>query len=230
MKLNATEMISRTTISSSRNLWLLASTLIAVNYYGLNSTDWQIFQKELQPFQFSEIACLIIVFQIINHFIHWYSDYIAYSKWFKINETNIGTFDSSSDPIGKESVLEGLIRRLTQIEESNQRAVDPSLDLESFKESDLKSVQGDRNVAMDLQKMRDSISKNENELARLSSEISGVGEILKTLGTRFETVSRVSKFLVFVWYLALPISVGVISLLCNWKSVGAYPLSICAPA
>ena len=196
-------MVSKTTIGSSRNLILVSASLFAINYYKFESSDWEIFGKTIQVGQFDQIAFLVIIFLFMTHVVHWWSDYIAYTKWFKRNEVeknsifSLGTFDNTESPI------EGLKVRLGQLADSNINANDRILEIGANDEVPSKSI-GDRNVAQDLNTLRETVQQNSEAFASISINVDELISSLNNVGPNFSKIKWTSRFVVFGWYLIVP--------------------------
>jgi len=204
MKLNANDMVSRATIASSRNLILVSGSLFSIHYFGLKSDEWVVLGKTIPANLLDQLAFYAVIFLAVTHLVHWSSDYIAYTKWFKKNEVikasigEIGTVENMQAP------FQALLFRLDQLGNSNNNANDRILDLERIDQEVLQSVQGDRNVGVDLENMRQTIAANASTLETLEESISQIQMLLGDIGPNFSKIKWASRVVIFGWYFAVP--------------------------
>ncbi len=213
MKVNAFDLITKPTIGSSRNLIIVSASVYSVKRYGLNADSWNVFGREIPPEVFTEITTAVMVFLLLTHLVHWWHDYTAYTKWFKINEVSKGSLYGVGAVKNTESPLKALERRLTQLEESNSTANEIVLDLGKIDISAIKDIQGDRDVAKDLETLRTTVSTNKDALLTINLNVSDIKELLDGLGPSFNKIKWSSRAVVFVWYLFVPLLAFMIAIL-----------------
>ncbi|MEJ2022906.1 MAG: hypothetical protein P8X43_12995, partial [Maritimibacter sp.] len=115
MKLYAADLISRATVSSARVLITLSAAAIAVERYDLNTVQWEFAGRSIQPEHFREIAIVVLLYSAVSLCVHWYADYVSYTKWFK--EAKVGVDDLLS--LGEhEDTLADLVGRITLLRKS----------------------------------------------------------------------------------------------------------------
>ncbi len=122
MKLQADEMISRPTQITTLNLIIFSGSILAISLFELNANSWNFtYGKDLTSQQFAMLSVAVLVYLLSSHIVHWRSDYISFTRWFKTNQTVIGTMGSGSSFNTQEPVLKGIERRLIWLnEKSNQ--------------------------------------------------------------------------------------------------------------
>ncbi len=212
MKLNGYEVFSRQTVASWRLLVFAGSTLIAVKFFDYNSEAWPLLGRTIPPDDFELISWVTVAFLAVSFVVNWCGDYIGFAKWFKLASVVKNTIGETGRSKNTETPLEGLERRLTQLEKSNENAQDRILELEAFSIDDLQSVQGDRNVSKDLETLRSTTSSNKSTLELMAGQVSDLKALLDDLGPNFSQVSAFAKILFFGWYLLLPLGVATFAL------------------
>lgn len=213
MKLQEADMISRFTQATSRNLVLFSAAISAVILFDLNKEKWTIFKdKSIEPDQFILITTVVLIYMIVSHLVHWWADYISYTKWFKRNDVVIGTMGSASAFNNTHPVSVGLAKRIKQLNKSTDNANDRVCELDSFALEDIKNVQGNRNVAQDLQLLRETVQNNKNGLENLHREISDLHDLLHNIGPGFSKITWTSRFVIWGWYLLVPVTLGLASI------------------
>ncbi|MFB9149573.1 hypothetical protein [Roseovarius ramblicola] len=213
MKLNGYEVFSRQTVASWRLLVFASTTLIAVKFFDYNNEAWPLLGKNIAPNEFEIISSVTVAFLAVSFLVNWYGDYIGFARWFKRAHVVKNSIEESGAAENTESPLEGLKRRLRQLEESNENAEDRILELEAFSIDDLQSVQGDRNVSQDLETLRSTTSSNKSTLELMNSQVGDLKALLGDLGPNFSQVSAFAKILFFGWYLLLPLGLAIFALL-----------------
>jgi len=185
MKIEANEVISRSTHFSSRILVLVSGSAIFVIRYNLNSENWTFFsevKKSLSPEQFTEVGIVVLIFALIAHIVNWWGDWVSYSRWFKTSTTTVNTLEASGRFNSEESILAALLRRLEQLEGQN------------FDNPEAGDLTGDR-------------------LNNLEGQIEEIQEMLKEIKPGFSIVTRTSQFVVFVWFLFVPVSISIFAII-----------------
>jgi len=214
MKLQSIELISRYTQSTSRLLLVLSGGVFAIEWYDLNTQSWAFLDRSIAPNEFREIASVVLCFLTVSHIIHWVGDHEAYRKWFKTNSiptdsmNAIGAFGKATTP-----VVSGLLIRLEMLDEELVKTT--------------KSL--NKKVGVDLT-ASDSINKSIEKCTSLSRQVEGIighnkrierqvdeiQAVLSDIGPGFRTISRLGFFVVYVWYLALPVLSCALALISLW--------------
>lgn len=213
MKINGYEVFSRQTVASWRLLVFASTTLIAVKFFDYNNEGWPLLGRNIATNEFEIISSVTVAFLAVSFLVNWYGDYIGFAKWFKQAHVVKNSIDEIGGASNMETPLEGLKRRLRQLEKSNENAKDRILELEAFSIGDLQSVQGDRNVPKDLETLRSTTSSNKSTLDLIDSQVSDLKALLGNLGPNFSQVSAFAKILFFGWYLLLPLGLAIFALL-----------------
>jgi hypothetical protein len=212
LKLNNYEVFTRQTTVSWRILVAISSTLIVIKYFDYDADAWLVFGRVVEPEDFGIISTVTVSFLLLSYLINWYGDYVSLTKWFKINQITKNSIDSIGAVKNMESPIQGVERRLKNLKESNENATERLLDLEAISLDELQSIQDGRNVASDLENMRSTISKNSEVLNHIAIQIIDLKSLLLDLNVNFETVSRVSAFLMYGWYLAFPVLLALVAI------------------
>ncbi|WP_299676834.1 hypothetical protein [uncultured Roseobacter sp.] len=213
MKLNGYEVFSRQTTASWRILVTLSSTLIAIKYFDYNTEAWPVLNRDVKTDDFSTISSLVVLFLLVSYLVNWYGDYVGFTKWFKINSVAKNSLDDIGKAKNHEAPIEGVLRRLDALSRSNEVAADRVLDIEAISLEDLKAVQGDRNVAKDLETLRSTVASNSQTLGLLASSCSDLEGLLSDLEVNFSAISLLSKLLLYGWYLLVPVVFALSALL-----------------
>ena len=179
MKIEATELVSRSTQVSGRTLVILSATVLLILGYDLNSTAWPIIaDRQISPQQFVEISLTIIIFASVAHLINWWADWVSYTKWFQTSSTAINTMDELGTFGSEEPILGAIIRRINQLKESNYDKDDgPSL-------------------------------STSDRLDVLERSITEIRLMLSEIKPGFRWLSLTSWVIVYVWFLALPLGLS----------------------
>ncbi len=213
MKLQEADMISRFTQATSRNLVLFSSAISMVILFDLNAEEWSLFKdKNIGPNEFILISCIIIIYLMASHIVHWWSDYISYTKWFKKNETVIGTSGSAGAFKNTHPVSVGLVKRIEKLKKSTDNANDKVCELDVFTLEDIQKHSGDRNVSQDLETLRTTVASNKESIERQQAEISDLFSLLHNIGPGFTKMKWASRIVIVVWYLLIPVILGFAAL------------------
>lgn len=203
MKIQSVDMISRYTQASSRNLLLLSGGVLLVMHYELNSQVWSFADRELQPNEFKEIATVVLVFSLVAHVVHWVSDYISYTKWFQSNAIPTDSIDAlGSFRNSTQCMTAGLVvraQRLTELSEKIDEVVVSPNDL---------APQGDSTpeaIYENINRQRRGVRDINGFVSQLENQISEIDAVLRNIGPGFKSISGVSKFVIYVWYFAIPL-------------------------
>ena len=213
MKLQNTEIFSRQTLVSWRILVAMSAILIAIKYFDYNTDAWPVLSRDVSPEEFKIISSVTVLFLLTSYLVNWYGDYVGFTKWFKINSITKNSIDELSAAKNAEPPIQGVERRLKQLQRTNETASERTLELEAISLDDLKAIQGDRNIALDLQNLRSTVSNNGEVIDQLAREIGDLKSLLLDLGANFQTISKIALFLLYGWYLIVPVSIALIALL-----------------
>ncbi|MFV2053570.1 hypothetical protein [Aliiroseovarius sp. YM-037] len=216
LRVQSVDLVSRNTQTSSRSLLILSGSVFLVMHYELNTTAWNIADRQLSPIEFKEIATIVLVFVAVAHLVNWLADHTAFTKWFQTNAIPtdsldaIGSFRKSS-----QTMTVGLVeraKRLSELSESIDQQVTSPADLEP---------QGDwsaQDVYDDLNRQRSAVKSIEKYVADARRRIEEIESVLDDIRPGFKTVSLTAGFVVYVWYLAVPLMAFSVAIARLWGS------------
>jgi hypothetical protein len=216
LKIQSVELISRETKVTARTLLILSAALFAIFFYDLNSTPWDFVGREIQPAEFREITTCIIAFVLLSHLIHWVGDYSIYSTWFQTNYVtadNVGAIGSFKN--GRQAMKDAFYVRMERVEE-DMRALEETLEKTSdvvgaSESTDAPAKNIDDAVRASLKEVsekQDSIERNLGEMEAVANDIA----------PGFKVVSSVANWIVYGWYLALPVCFSIGAIVFIWAS------------
>jgi hypothetical protein len=185
VKLNGTDLISRSTQNSARLLLSSSFAVTLVEYFNLKPLNWPGINGEVPAAAYEFGAGIVIAFLCISLSVHWYSDIVAYRAWFKTNRVSIGTLEGLSSASNTETPLAAVNRRLEWISE----------DLRNLDELSAEHAKLDDRLK--------NLARNLNDLDRLLGEID----------PNFRRLNGVAKFVLFGWYMLLPLGGGLVAIL-----------------
>lgn len=214
MKLQSIELISRYTQSTSRLLLVLSGGVFAIEWYDLNTQSWAFLDRSIAPSEFREIASVVLCFLIVSHIIHWVGDHEAYRKWFQTNSiptdsiNEIGAFGKATTPI-----ISGLLMRLERL---NEELIQTSKSLKTKVGSDLNASDSINKAVEKCTSLSRQVEGIIGQNKRIENQVDEIQGVLSDIGPGFRTISRLGWFVVYVWYLALPVLSCTLALISLW--------------
>lgn len=192
MKLNANDMISRATERTSRALYISFGGFLFAYVFESTKGDWKIFGQTFTNERFEVILMYLFLFLIISHIIHWWADYVAYTKWFDRNTP------TNSEP-----------NEIFKMEDTRSPSLVLMEKLNNYQEACTNMADNLNNPS----ELNDRVLKQITEMIRhfekANTHISTLGE---RLGKNFSTLNRSAKFVIVGWYGLIPIALGIIAL------------------
>lgn len=88
MHFQGKEAISVVTQRSARTLLATALLIGFTEYYDVPVSKMEVFGVKLPIEVYTHGAIFVLVLLVINHFVHWYGDYISYRNWNKKEKVN----------------------------------------------------------------------------------------------------------------------------------------------
>ena len=108
MHLQGKEAISVITQRSARTLLATALVVAFAKYYNVPVSDMEILGAKLPVKIFTSGSTFVLTLLIINHFVHWFGDYISFQNWNVKDKVNgPAMFDTGSSIISR---LENVIQ------------------------------------------------------------------------------------------------------------------------
>lgn len=207
MKVNANELISRSTQFAARTLTVVSALVFFVDWYQLKPIKWSFLQSDLPIEAYRSAVVALILFGLISLLVNWWGDYVAYTKWFKSNVFAKGTFDDLGSPQANEPPIANILRRIGFLAD-NSNKLDSALD-------DIRGIVAERDTdefehvcrqaKLAYEKSAEAINSVKRDLETLSL-------ILEEIPGNFRDVDLTAKFTIFVWYLGLPALIAVLTL------------------
>jgi len=115
MHIQGDKVISRATAFSARTLLIMSISTILVMWWDLDVAQLTFLEMPVKEGFIEVGAFSTILFQAVNHFIHWRGDFLSMQSWNSGAPANdIGTIDAGSTIITK---LERVIERLSRLED-----------------------------------------------------------------------------------------------------------------
>ncbi|MAZ19882.1 hypothetical protein [Roseovarius sp.] len=214
MRLQSTELISRYTQSTARLITVLSGGLLFVERFGLNSEAWSFLGRDIAPEQFREAATAVLVFLCVSHLVHWLADYWFYTRWFKDSKVAVDDMGAIGSVEGQYKSMAAStatsLKRLTREIESLRKTSEIPEYLELTNEQ---AVKRHAERVDTLEKRLDAIGKAQASVQR---SIAATEERLNNIAPGFRSVSWLSRFVIYVWYLALPIGLAVLAMKMLW--------------
>ncbi|MCC5989466.1 MAG: hypothetical protein JJT95_17490 [Pararhodobacter sp.] len=190
----------------------------------MNAEVWDFLGREVAPHAFREVATALIVFLTVGHFIHWRSDYLAYTRWFKSASGTKADIYSIGRMDAKIPLNEVLINRVRSIEEKDEEAltlienIEKSLssvaDVLSQENQKRKTWVGDTNNK--IIGLKKEIEKANSLIVNLLRDLGEMKNIMSEMDVGFKKVNFAKKVEVYVWYLAIPLLVSFLSMYSLW--------------
>ena len=213
MKLNASDLISRFTQNSARFLLVTSFSISLVEYFDLKPIDWPGIKAPV-PIEAYELgAVLIVLFLAVSLIIHWSADYVVYTKWFKSNKFSMGTLEGLSSPKNVEGPVDGIRRRLEWLEKENLRFDGAIEKLSALDFGQIRRRESAFDAEQFLKEMRSALESEVSANRSLANTLTGLEQILDELNVRFSQVTWVTGFVVFFWYLVLPLCSSLLAVI-----------------
>lgn len=188
MKLNSNEMISRATERTSRALYLCFGGFYFAYFLERKTGDWNILGQTFTNEEFDQALIILFSFLIVAHIIHWWADYVAYTKWFDRNTPTNSEPDEIYKMEATESPSVALLKKLRGFQKMSQAQIkrldDQSINKEQFAKDLSEAISRYERKAGDLQKLEERLGKN------------------------FSSLNAVAKFVIVGWYGLVPIGLG----------------------
>lgn len=214
MKLQAVELISRYTQTTSRLLLVSSAGLFGLEWYDLNSKPWEFMDRSVAPDEFREIATAVLVFLLVSHLIHWVVDHQTYKKWFQTNAVPtgsleaLGSFKKTSMP-----TLDSLFRRLEHLAKNLKQAET------LLNETDVgppTNDDGRTKLESHIKRTIKDVERCIEQDKRIERDLTEVQSLLSDIGPGLREVSRLGWFVIYVWYLTFPVSACGTALVILW--------------
>ena len=219
MNLQGIELISRHTKSAAKVLLVLSSGLLVIAHYGFNLKAWNFFNRDIQPHEFREIATIVVLFSMVSLVVHWVSDYMAYTKWFQTNRLNADGLDAiGSFRNGTVGAKDALITRIDRLKKNYKEYF---ITLGEYINANREALEDTAKIKERLISLEDSlknIHKSQEQIIRDKDELAA---LLEDIGPGFKKVSYAGFFLIYIWYLALPLLFALAALIYMWLNAGA---------
>lgn len=206
LRVNSQDIISKETQASARNILAASSSVLVVQLFNYNSKDWDIIGRKVAPSEFAFIASVVVAFLLVNHLIKWSSDYYLYRKWFSLNQVPAGGMEEIGKIGSTFGPIKGLSQRLKWLGDSLEELV-----AEAGKHQRNTEI-AEQLLRENTKKALEDISSIADKVTRVSADLEEANKLLGQLDKRFEKVDRVVKFIVFGWYLALPVGTALLAL------------------
>ncbi len=191
----------------------MSGGVFLIQLYELNSTSWNIADRQISPNEFGEIATFVLSFLAVSHLVSWIADYIAYRKWFQSNQVQadsmeaIGSFKGNS-----ESMISGVKVRVERL--NSELGVLHEIAANKEKEG---AIEQASNNTQKINVVRQSVNEMSKKLSNLEEDLRELSSRLDDIAPGFRAVSWVSGFVIYGWYLAIPMSVYLAAICLLWK-------------
>jgi hypothetical protein len=194
MAAKASEIISKSTRASTRNIWIAIFALFILKRYGV-AQSWPMDLSAVPVGGFDEFYFILLAALTVNHLVHWVVDFKIYQNWFLVSEVPKGSFDLVTDIEDKLPVLEGLRERI-----------------QLFKQVTNGGFSGDPLRSDNEEKINESIKSLEFEIKRLIDHQNQILFVTQQLHDKFRKTNATVKFFVFFWHLGIPLLVVISAL------------------
>ena len=136
MKIEGREVIGKQTEVSARTLLSFSAVVIVIQVYRICGDEWDFLGRKFPAEVVDQLLPLLLIFLLIGHILHWYSDHSSFRNWFKISEAPLNGFDDMGKINCTEPLIVGLEKRLQSlnnaIELLNKKVIDSGSDYKSF--------------------------------------------------------------------------------------------------
>ena len=214
MNLQGIELISRHTKSAPKVIWGLSGALLVIAHYDLNSEPWSFINRGIQPDEFREIATIAVLFSVASLVVHWVSDYMAYTKWFQTNRLDADSIDAigsfRNGTVGAKDALINRIRRLGKNYEEH------FITLDKYINEDLEHLKDTQKIKERVIALGDTLKKIDSSQEKIIRDSDELAALLEDIGPGFKKVSYAGFFLIYIWYLALPLLAALAALIYMW--------------
>ncbi|TCP22444.1 hypothetical protein [Rhodovulum adriaticum] len=201
MRIYGEEAISRYTSASSRNLLLFSGALIVVTRFNLTVDTANVLGvgiKGLTEKDFFIVSLVVLLVLLVSHVVHWWADYVSYSKWFGQRVVPRGTLMGMSSPADNEHVVE----RLNDITQKLQAA---------YEEASTHLLHCDNTSSNKKSQLEENLREISSTIGKIDRELVRSGEIFDLIGPGFSKMKWTSRFVVFFWYLSFPVAASGIA-------------------
>lgn len=210
MRLESRDLISRTTEGSARRLVLACSAVLVLKVYGLQVKGEDYLSPAISEIVFGQVMGLAIVFMALSHVVHWSADYVLYTNWFKTARVTKEDSDSQGSLNGTEVTITSVIDRLDSIPEKFENVVDHvnrcRSEIDRLKDSDRANAFGAR-----IAKLEGDYRALEGKCYVVESDLKDLIKFSQQLDPGFRKADFTSKFVIFGWFLAVPLFVAVLA-------------------
>ena len=208
------EIVSLTTQRSARLLVVASATFLFVDLFELKPVDWPLLQNDLALTQYQFAAFCVVLFLCLSLFLNWWADYVSYTKWFKSVEVHLGTLAGNSSLKPTEHVLAGLKRKLQAVERGLGDLEKVEKGLEEISEPLEREGQQSRAKILSILNDLDSKLKSlTSKLDLIQSDLNEISDLSGEIRENFSSVDGVTRFVVFVWYLVVPLFLGAAAMI-----------------
>jgi hypothetical protein len=181
-------MISRATERTSRALYLCFGGFYFAYFLERKTGDWNFLGQTFTNEEFDQALIILFSFLIVAHMIHWWADYVAYTKWFDRNTPTNSEPDEIYKMEATESPSVALIKQLREFQSMCQGQIN------NVKNDNL----NDECSIRKLSEIIDRYDRKNSELEKLEAR----------LGKNFSSLNFVAKFVIIGWYCLVPIGLG----------------------
>jgi hypothetical protein len=188
MKIEGREVIGKQTEVSARTLLSFSAVVIVIQVYRICGEEWDFLGRKFPAEVVDQLLPLLLIFLLIGHILHWYSDHSSFRNWFKISEAPLNGFDDMGKINGTEPLIVGLEKRLQSlnnaIELLNKKVIDSGSDYKKFLE----------------------------QFGVVESSATEIVSVLRTLSGKHQKVVGPAFVLVYVWYGVVPVFASLFAL------------------
>lgn len=214
MNLQGIELISRHTKSACKVIWGLSGALLVVAHYDLNSEPWSFINRGIQPDEFREIATIVVLFSVASLVVHWVSDYVAFTKWFQTNRLSSDSIDAiGSFRNGTVGAKDALINRIGRIKRSYEEYC---IILDEYLNQDSEALEETQKIKQRVMALEDALKNIDASQEKIIRDSDELAALLEDIGPGFKKASCAGFFLIYIWYLALPLLAALAALIYIW--------------
>ena len=183
MKIEGNDVIGRSTRLSSRTLILAASSAILVDRYGLNSDGWTILGQANKILTPDQFTEVALAILFFTTIAHLVNWWADWVSYSRWFKTS-STLIATFDEIGKFESSESLLAKIIR-------------NLEQLRDGNYDKVSAD--------------SLSDSQMKNLLNILDDNQRMLKQVEPNFRSLTWTSRFVVFVWYLTVPVGLALIA-------------------